>query len=69
VATRASLLFSNAILATMATPKNEPEPKPDDSERARFARFAKKLVNVPKREIDEKAGEWRGRKPKRGRER
>jgi hypothetical protein len=50
--------------------KNEPEREPDgrepeDSERFRFARFAKKLVRVPKREIDEKAEEWkreRGRK-------
>jgi hypothetical protein len=30
-------------------------------ERARFARFAKKLVNVPKKEIDEKAKEWESR--------
>jgi predicted AAA+ superfamily ATPase len=28
----------------------------------RFARFAKKLVNVPKREIDEKAKEWQTRR-------
>lgn len=37
----------------------------EDSERSRFARFAKKLVQVPKKEIDEKAEEWkreRGRK-------
>jgi hypothetical protein len=30
-------------------------------ERDRFARFAKKLVNVPKKEIDEKAKEWDSR--------
>jgi len=41
----------------------EPEVKePEDSERARFVRFAKKLVNVPKKEIDEKAKEWKRRK-------
>jgi hypothetical protein len=45
-----------------------PEPTPpesEDSERSRFARLAKKLVRVPKKEIDEKAEEWkreRGRK-------
>jgi len=38
-------------------PKN-PEP---ESERSRFARFAKKLVNVPKKEIDEKQREWEDR--------
>jgi hypothetical protein len=27
--------------------------------RSRFARFAKKLVQVPKKEIDEKAEEWK----------
>jgi len=27
--------------------------------RSRFARFAKKLVQVPKKEIDEKAKEWK----------
>ena len=32
------------------------------SERDRFTRFAKKLVNVPKKEIDEKAKEWEERK-------
>ncbi len=52
-----------------ASPKSEaPEPappEPEDAERSRFARFAKKLVSVPKKEIDEKAEEWkrdRGRK-------
>jgi hypothetical protein len=49
-----------------------PESKPadstresEDTERSRFARFAKKLVQVPKKEIDEKGEEWkrdRGRK-------
>jgi hypothetical protein len=38
--------------------------KPEDSERSRFALFAKKLVQVPK-EIDEKAEEWK-RERKRG---
>jgi hypothetical protein len=45
--------------------KNDPDgqqdsggPEPDDAERSRFARFAKKLVQVPK-EIDEKAAEWK----------
>jgi len=44
---------------------SEPTPESEDSERSRFARFAKKLVSVPKKEIDEKAEEWkreRGRK-------
>jgi len=46
-----------------AEPKNpEPAPFPDrDSERSRFARFAKRLVSVPKKEIDEKAKEWKKR--------
>jgi hypothetical protein len=39
-------------------PASESE-KADDSERARFARLAKKLVQVPKKEIDEKAEEWK----------
>jgi hypothetical protein len=44
--------------------KNDPEGpsdsgEPEDSERSRFARFAKKLVQVPKKEIDEKAEEWK----------
>jgi len=44
--------------------KNDPEREsdrlaPEDSERSRFARFAKKLVQVPKKEIDEKAEEWK----------
>ena len=38
----------------------------EDSERSRFARFARKLVRVPKREIDEKAEEWK-RERRRGR--
>ncbi len=43
----------------MPTDPKNPE---SESERSRFARFAKKLVNVPKKEIDEKAKEWRKRK-------
>jgi len=54
---------SNGILAAMPEEPKEPEVKePEDSERARFVRFAKKLVNVPKKEIDEKAKEWKRRK-------
>jgi len=41
------------------TPEPEPTSEPEDSERSRFARFAKKLVQVPKKEIDEKAEEWK----------
>jgi hypothetical protein len=45
--------------------RKQPEPEtvtpPHDSERDRFARFAKKLVTVPKKEIDEKAREWDSR--------
>ena len=45
-------------------PESSP-PESEDSQRSRFARLAKKLVSVPKKEIDEKAEEWkreRGRK-------
>jgi hypothetical protein len=38
---------------------SDPTPEPEDSERSRFARLAKKLVRVPKKEIDEKAEEWK----------
>jgi hypothetical protein len=38
---------------------SEPDSEPEDTERSRFARFAKKLVQVPKKEIDEEAAEWR----------
>jgi hypothetical protein len=38
--------------------EGRPEARPE-SERNRFARFARKLVNVPKKEIDEKAEEWK----------
>jgi hypothetical protein len=34
-------------------------PEPEDSERSRFAQLAKKLVRVPKKEIDEKAEQWK----------
>ncbi len=45
----------------------EPDaPKPEDAERSRFERFARRLVRVPKKEIDEKAEEG---KRERGRER
>jgi hypothetical protein len=41
-------------------PQREPSrSEPEDTERSRFARFAKKLVQVPKKEIDEKAEEWK----------
>jgi len=46
------------------TPETD-APEPEDSERSRFERLAKELVQVPKKEIDEKAEEWkreRGRK-------
>jgi hypothetical protein len=42
--------------------KPEPDSRPDRSERDEFARFAKKLVNVPKKEIDERARKWRERR-------
>jgi hypothetical protein len=47
-----------------STPESNPPPasESEDSERSRFARFAKKLVQVPKKEIDEKAEEWKRRK-------
>jgi hypothetical protein len=41
------------------TPESEPTSEPEDSDRSRFARFAKKLVQVPKKEIDEKGEEWK----------
>ena len=48
--------------------KPEPEsPVPEESERSSFARFAKKLVNVPKKGIDEKAREWESRPDRPGR--
>jgi hypothetical protein len=46
----------------MTEPSKNPKPEPAESERDRFGRFAKKLVNVPKKEIDEKAKEWEKRK-------
>ena len=46
-----------------ALDRKNPQPEPE-SERSRLARFAKKLVNVPKKEIDEKAKEWQERKPR-----
>jgi hypothetical protein len=39
--------------------EDQPQPEPEHAERSRFARFAKKLVRVPKREIDEKGEEWK----------
>jgi len=51
-----------------ASPAPDPKPsEPDDSERSRFARFAKKLVSVPKKEIDEKAEEWKRERDRRRR--
>ena len=35
--------------------------EPEKSEGSERSRFAKKLVNVPKRELDEKAREWTSR--------
>jgi hypothetical protein len=49
-----------------AGPTPEDKPDAEDTERSRFARFAKKLVQVPKKEIDEKAEEWK-RERERGR--
>jgi hypothetical protein len=53
-------------------PNQDPEHESDDleakdegSEQSRFIGFVKKLVSVPKKEIDEKAEDWkqeRGRK-------
>jgi hypothetical protein len=54
----------------MTPNQKKPEPEsavPEGSERPRFARFAKKLVNVPKEEIDEKAREWESRPDRPGR--
>lgn len=48
-------------------PIGEPAPpEPEDSERSRFARLAKKFVRISKKEIDEKAEEWK-RERRRGR--
>ena len=49
-------------------PARREDEGPEDSERSRFARFAKKLVSVPKKEIDEKGEEWK-RDRERGRKR
>lgn len=47
-----------AMTDDQENPQREPaRSEPEDSERSRFARLAKKLVRVPKREIDEKAEE------------
>jgi hypothetical protein len=46
----------------MASGHEHPEstrPEAEDSERTRFVGFVEKLVQVPKREIDEKAEEWK----------
>lgn len=48
----------------MASGQSKPEQEPsnsraEDSEQSRFVGFAKKLVQVPKKEIDEKAEEWK----------
>jgi hypothetical protein len=40
-------------------PERAKDPEPEDAERSRFERFARKLVRVPKKEIDEKAEEWK----------
>ncbi len=41
-------------------PANEADSlEPEDSEQSRFVGFANKLVQVPKKEIDEKAEEWK----------
>ncbi len=41
-------------------PEREPDrSEPEDAERSRFTRFAKKLVSVPKKEIDEKGEDWK----------
>jgi hypothetical protein len=53
------------VTKELARPTPESQPESEDSERSRFTRLAKKLVSVPKKEIDEKAEEWkreRGRK-------
>jgi hypothetical protein len=50
------------MMTTKKRNQRTPEPFSDDSERDRFGRLVKKLVNVPKREIDEKAREWEKRK-------
>jgi hypothetical protein len=42
------------------TPEQEPSnARAEDPEQSRFVGFAKKLVRVPKKEIDEKAEEWK----------
>jgi hypothetical protein len=46
----------------MASDQEHPEdanPEAEDPERTRFVGFVKKLVQVPKKEIDEKAEEWK----------
>jgi hypothetical protein len=40
-------------------PESEPTSELEDSERSRFEQLTKKLVQVPKKEIDEKAEEWK----------
>jgi len=46
----------------MASDHEHPEStnhEAEDSERTRFVGFVEKLVQVPKKEIDEKAEEWK----------
>ncbi len=45
-------------------PPIAPTEESEGSERDRFGRFAKKLVSVPKKEIDEKAKDWEHKRRK-----
>jgi hypothetical protein len=47
-------------MAQNKDPERESEAKDEGSEQSRFIGFVKKLVSVPKKEIDEKAEEWKG---------
>jgi TPP-dependent indolepyruvate ferredoxin oxidoreductase alpha subunit len=56
-----------AMTGDQENPEREPNrSESEDSERSRFARFAKKLVQVPKKEIDEKAEEWKRDRERKG---
>jgi hypothetical protein len=46
--------------------RKPPEPSPPEPEGSERSRFAKKLVRVPKKEIDEKAEEWKRSRERRG---
>jgi hypothetical protein len=56
---REHLTDTRKTRTTMTSNISLQSPEHEDSERSRFTDLAKKLVQVPKKEIDEKAEEWK----------